>query len=414
MFQTERPTLPGIDLGNADLFVAGYPHEAWRRLRAEAPISWNEGADWFPGFWSITKYADVFAISRDTARFSSERGFILTHNPEDLTPSSGVGTILLGIDPPRHRRLRRLVTVAFTPRRIALLEPGIRGITVGLLDAVAPRGACDFVVDVAAKLPVAVICQMMGVPPEDWDRMFALTNQVLGGGDPEYQTTPGDPGATITHGFEAMFGYFARLLAARRAAPRDDLVSALAAAQIDGEHLTDEEILYFCYLLILAGNETTRNATSGGLLALIEHPAEQARLRADPSLMPSAVEEILRWTSPVLHMARTAKTDVRLRDVTVAAGERVVLWYPSANRDEEVFAEPDRFDVGRAPNYHLAFGIGEHVCLGLNLARLELRVMFEEVLRRLTDIALAGEVERLRSTFIGGVKHAPIRFAAVA
>jgi len=414
MSQTDRPSLPGIDLGNPDLFVAGYPHDTWRQLRAEAPISWNPANDWFPGFWSITKYADVFAISRDTARFSSERGFNLTQDPDDPSPAAGLGKILLGIDPPRHRRLRRLITVAFTPRRIALLESGIRDITTGILDSVVPRGSCDFVVDVAAKLPVAVICQMMGVPREDWDRMFTLTNQVLGAGDPEYQTTPGEPYETLMHGYEEMFGYFARLVVARRAAPRDDLVSALVAAQIDGEHLTDDEILYFCYLLVLAGNETTRNATSGGLLALIEHPDEQARLRADPSLMPTAVEEILRWTSPVLHMARTAKRDVELRSVSIAAGERVVLWYPSANRDEEVFPESERFDVGRTPNYHLAFGIGEHVCLGLNLARLELRVMFEELLRRLTDIAPAGDVERLRSTFIGGVKHVPIRFTPAA
>ena len=411
---SEKPTVPGIDLAHADLFVGGYPHAAWRRLRAEAPISWNDGTEDFPGFWSITKYADVFAISRNTASFSSERGFNLFQNPEDLRPASGVGKILLGIDPPRHRRLRRLITVAFTPRRIALLEPGVRDITTGILDAVAARGSCDFVVDVAAKLPVAVICQMTGVPRQDWDRMFTLTNQVLGSGDPEYQTTPGDPAATAAQGYEEMFGYFARLLAARRAQPRDDLVSALAAAQLDGQHLTDEEILYFCYLLILAGNETTRNATSGGLLALVEHPAEQARLRANPALMPSAVEEILRWTSPVIHMARTAKQDVAVHGVTVAAGERVVLWYPSANRDEEVFPESDRFDVGRTPNYHLAFGIGEHVCLGLNLARLELRVMFEELLRRLPDVTLAGDVERLRSTFIGGVKHMPIRFTPAA
>ncbi|HUY99071.1 MAG TPA: cytochrome P450 [Thermomicrobiaceae bacterium] len=414
MPQPDRPSLPEINLADPDQFLAGHPHAAWRRLRAEAPVSWNEGTEWFPGFWSITRYDDVFAISRDTATFSSERGFNLTQDPENQTPVSGVGKILLGIDPPRHRRLRRLITVAFTPRRIARLEPGIRAITTGILDAMAPRGACDFVVDVAAKLPLAAICQMTGVPDEDWDRMFTLTNQVLGAGDPEYQTTPGDPVATAARGYQEMFGYFARLLAARRAQPRDDLVSALAAAQIDGQHLSDEEILYFCYLLILAGNETTRNATSGGLLALIEHPAELARLRADPSLMPSAVEEVLRWTSPVLHMARSAKRDVELRGVSIAAGERVVLWYPSANRDEEVFPESERFDVGRTPNYHLAFGIGEHVCLGLNLARLELRVMFEELLRRLPDLALAGDVERLRSTFIGGIKHMPIRFTPAA
>jgi cytochrome P450 len=278
------------------------------------------------------------------------------------------------------------------------------------------------VTDVAALLPLAVICTMMGVPREDWDLMFALTNRVLGASDPEYQAENADQGEVATAeqaaraeetaltGHREMFGYFARQVAMRRRERRDDLVGVLTEAEIDGEKLSDEELLYFCYLLILAGNETTRNAISGGLLALLEHPAELARLRADPALLPTAIEEILRWTSPVLHMARIATRDVELRGQQIRAGQKVLLWYPSANRDEEVFPAADRFDIGRTPNDHIAFGLGEHFCLGAGLARLELRVMFETLLARLPDLALDGEVERLRSTFIGGIKHMPVRF----
>jgi len=288
----------------------------------------------------------------------------------------------------------------------------VRAITTGILDEVAPRGSCDFVVDVAAQLPLAVICEMMGVARPDWRLMFEATNQVLGGDDHEYQTDERDRVQTVDHGQRALFGHFGRLLAERRERPSQDLVSVLASAEVDQEPLTDEEILYFCYLLILAGNETTRNAISGGVLALAEHPDQRARLAADSGLLPVAIEEILRWTSPVLHMARVATRDCELRGVSIARGQKVVVWYPSANRDEDVFAEPDRFDVARDPNEHLAFGHGEHFCLGASLARLELRVMFEELLRRLPDLRLAGPAERLHSTFIGGIKHMPVEFTA--
>ena len=244
--------------------------------------------------------------------------------------------------------------------------------------------------------------------------MFTLTNRVLGAEDPEYQTVAGDGRETADQGLREMFGYFARLVTARRQAPQDDLLSGLTAAELDGEALTDEEILYFCYLLILAGNETTRNAISGGMLALCEHPVERARLAADAALLPTAVEEILRWTSPVMHMARVVTRDTVLHGQPIRAGERVLLWYPSANRDAAVFPDADRFDVGRTPNEHIAFGLGEHFCLGAGLARQELRVMVETLLARLPDLALAGPVERLRSSFIGGIKHMPVRFTARA
>jgi cholest-4-en-3-one 26-monooxygenase len=245
-----------------------------------------------------------------------------------------------------------------------------------------------------------------------------LTNKVLGGGDPEYQTDVPedqrgtDEAARLTGniGIFQMFGFFQEQLAKRKEHRREDLISLLVDSELDGDHLTDEDILWFCFLLILAGNETTRNGISGGLVTLFEHPAERARLQADMSLMPSAVEEILRWVSPVTHMARVALEDTEIRGQAIAKGERVVMWYPAVNRDEAVFPESQRFDITRTPNEHLAFGIGEHFCLGAGFARLEMRVMFEELFARFPDIQPNGPVERLRSTFIGGIKHVPVRF----
>jgi cytochrome P450 len=267
-------------------------------------------------------------------------------------------------------------------------------------------------------LPLAVICGMMGVEKKDWNLMFQLTNKVLGGGDPEYQTdVPEDQRGSVEaarltsiSGFMGMLQFWQGLLAERRKERRDDLVSLLCDAELDGEKLSDEDILWFSFLLIVAGNETTRNAISGGLLVLCEHPDERKRLQDDMSLIDTAVEEILRWTSPVTHMARVATADTEIRGQKIKQGERVVMWYPSVNRDEDVFPEPDRFDITRTPNEHLAFGIGEHFCLGAGFARLELKVLFQELFRRFPDIQLAGEPERLRSTFIGGIKHLPVRF----
>jgi cholest-4-en-3-one 26-monooxygenase len=309
------------------------------------------------------------------------------------------------------------VNKGFTPRMVAALEPHIRSITRGILDDIAEKGECDFVTEVSALLPLAVICDMMGLDPKDRPLMFDLTNRVLGGGDPEYQTESGTDTleairATVEGGRQEMFMYFARLLAERASNPRDDLMSVIVGSEVDGEKLTQEELLFFCYLLILAGNETTRNAISGGLLALFEYPEQRQRLQADPALLPTAVEEILRWTSPVMHMARVATRDAELGGKQIKQGQKVVLWYPSANRDESVFPDPYTFDLGRTPNDHIAFGIGEHFCLGAGFARLELRVMFEELLRRFPDIQQAGPAERLLSNFIGGIKHLPVRYTA--
>jgi len=408
MAQLSPPPLADVNLTNFDVFVQGKSHEVWRRLRAEAPVHLNPGTADFPPFWSVTKYADLITVSRDTDTYISSRG--ITMATDSTNPPPGAGKMMIMMDPPRHVRLRRLVNKGFTPRMAAALEPSVREITNGLLDGIAPRGTCDFVTDVAAMLPLAVICAMMGIPREDWALMFDLTNRGLGPADPEYQTVPGDARETSEQASREMLTYFSAKATERRQDRRDDLISVLVGAEIDGEAISEEELLYFCNLLILAGNETTRNAISGGLLALLEYPDQMARLRADSTLLPTAVEEILRWTSPVTHMMRYVTRDVELHGQLLRAGERVLLWYPSANRDEDVFPNANSFDVGRTPNEHIAFGIGEHFCLGAGFARVEVRVMIETLLARFSDIALAGEVERLRSSFIGGIKHMPVRF----
>jgi cytochrome P450 len=419
---TQQELPHGIDLNDPGLFERGEVHEAFRILRREAPVHWNPGTYQFNGFWSLTKYDDVLFVSRHPELFISSKGISGpgVRDPERFpnvqTQPGGVSIITM--DPPRHVKLRRLVNRGFTPRAVDALEPQIRRTTTAILDRVAGRGACDFVLEVASQLPLAVICGLLGLEPAHWPLMFELTNMVLGAGDPEYQADveEGERGSDMARlqtawvGRQRMMAFFKDILEERRAHPGDDLVSVLLASEVDGDKLSEVDILAFCFLLVLAGNETTRNAISGGLVALCQHPAERARLRAEPALLDSAVEEILRWTSPLHHMARVATADVELRGRRIRAGQRVLLWYPSANRDEEVFAEPDRFDLARRPNEHLAFGIGEHFCLGAGFARKEIKVMFQELLRRLPDIELAGPPERLRSNFINGIKRLPVTY----
>jgi cytochrome P450 len=321
------------------------------------------------------------------------------------------------MDPPRHVKMRRLVNKGFTPRAVEAMEPQIRLITNDILDRIEGRPSCDFVLEVASQLPLAVICGMLGLDREHWPLMFDLSNNVLGARDPEYQDGVDEQQRgsieaaqqTGTAGRATLIGFFAQQIERRRREPGDDLVSILLESEVDGEKLTVNEVLAFCFLLILAGNETTRNAISGGLLALFEHPEQRARLQADMSLIDSAVEEILRWTSPLHHMAREATAEVEIRGKQIRSGEKVLMWYPSANRDEDVFPDPYRFDVTREPNEHLAFGIGEHFCLGAGFARKEIRVMFEELFRRFPDIQPEAPAERLRSNFINGIKHMPVR-----
>ena len=417
-----RLNLNMVDLADPDMHMRYGQHDLFRLLRREAPVHWNDANEVYAPFWSLTKYDDVMQVSRNPQLWSSEQGISIIPRVMDEAAANlnSFGRMLIVMDPPRHVRLRRLVNKGFTPRAVAMLAPEIKRITNEILDGIAARGSADFVVDVAAQLPLAVICSMMGVPRKDWDLMFQLTNKVLGATDEEYQTdlpegmVRGSDDAsrhTGQVGFLTMLQYFGQTLQELRGGRRgEDITSILIDAEVDGEKLSDDEILFFCFLLIVAGNETTRNAISGGLLAFSENPGEQARLLADPSLMDSAVEEVLRWVSPVTHMTRVATADTQIRGQKIAAGEQVAMWYPSVNRDEDIFADPYRFDIGRTPNEHLAFGIGEHFCLGAGFARLELKVMYEELFARFPDIEVTGPVERLRSNFIGGIKHLPVGY----
>jgi cytochrome P450 len=409
----------GINLLEGRLFQANQMHEAFRVLRAEAPVHWNPGTDRFNGFWSLVKYEDILHVSKHPEIFISSKGIGGSGLRNPPPGQTGGNSSIITMDPPRHVKMRRLVNKGFTPRAVLQLEPKIREITNTILDRIAHRDSCDFVLEVSSQLPLAVICGMMGLEEEHWPLMFDLTNQILGSGDAEYQARVAPDkvgtfeGATLTaaDGNRRMNGFFREILEDRRIHPRDDdMVSILLESEVDGERLTEGDIVAFCNLLVVAGNETTRNAISGGLIALCEHAEERARLQDQPDLMPTAVEEILRWTSPLHYMTREATEDQVIRGTQIKAGEKVMMWYPSANRDEDIFDDPYRFDITRDPNDHLAFGFGEHFCLGAGFARAEVRIMFEELLRRFPDIQVNGEPERLRSNFINGVKHLPVTF----
>jgi cytochrome P450 len=394
-----------IDLLDLRSYADGPPHEQLGWLRAHDPVHWHAEPDG-PGFWAVTRYDDVVAVSRDAVAFSSYAGgSMLADSPPEFL--AGMRLMMLNMDPPQHTKLRALVNKGFTPRMVAERAGRIRDLARQIVDAVAPRGACDFVADVAGELPSYVIAELVGIPLDDGRLLYALTERM-------HATTRTPEGmADAQAAVGAMMAYAADLRAAKAARPGDDLASALLAAEVDGARLSDLEFNLFFMLLVNAGGDTTRNLVGGGMLTLLRHPAELARLRADPALLASAVEEMLRYQSPVQHFRRTARRDTTIGGRAIAAGQKVVVFYTSANRDEARFALPDRFDVGRTPNEHLAFGGGgTHFCLGASLARLEIGAMFAEVLARLDAIELDGPVEWLPSIFINGPRHMPVRFTA--
>jgi len=394
-------------------FAANDPHSIWSRLRAEDPVHWTEGKLPF-GFWSLTKYEDMLTVLRDAVTFSSERGegSVLPTSSEINTidrQTAGFGEMLVSTDPPEHGPRRRSFTKVFLRSSIKRFERQGRLLAGEIVDEVVPLGTCDFVDDVAVKMPMRFICALMGIPREDWGRMLLLGNMSVNPEEPEYQQGR-TPQETRLSAFQELYDYCLRFAQDRRRDPGDDLLSLMGTGIVDGKPLSDRVIGYNGILLIGAGFETTRNALAGGLLELIKSPAESGRLRCQPSLIPTAVEEILRWTSPLTNAMRMVTRDTEIRGQRICAGERVVIWLPLGNRDEEVFPDADRFDVGRTPNYHIAFGYGEHFCLGAHLARLEIRVLLDEILNRLPDILLNGEVERICSNQLAGIKHMPIRF----
>lgn len=401
----QRPAaFPDIDLSDVDAFNDGVPHEWFTRLRHEAPVWWQDETDG-PGFWNLTKYEDLKFASRSPRIFSSWAGGtnMFELGEDEL---AGVRLLMLNMDPPLHAKFRRLVSQGFTPKRVAMMADHTRQLAREIIDTVAERGECDFVDDVAAKLPMETICEMVGVPEADRRYVYDLSNQLIGFDDPDFQTT-------IENAQDAsaqMYAYAETLAAEKRRCPMDDLATILLNGQVDGERLTSMEFDSFFLLLALAGNETTRTVTAQGMRLLVEHREQRDRIANDPSLLGSAVEEILRYNPAVIHFRRTATEDVEVRGQKIRAGDKVILWYSSANRDEDVFADSQTFDIERSPNEHLAFGIGEHFCLGASLARLQLNSIFHEVLTRLPDIEFAGPIRRLRSNFIDGIKEMPVRF----
>jgi cytochrome P450 len=387
----------------------GYPHPVWTRLRREDPVHWWDRTEGIP-FWAITKHADIVTIGRDPERFHNGPRLVIDHEPEqpNLFPPT-----LIQIDPPKHTIYRKLINKRFTPGRLRPLHADIENIAKEIVDGLgrdSDEGRADFVEKVSAPLPIAVIAWLLGVPREDWNLLFDWTNRTIGATDPEFQTEGQDSRASALQAMTELFEYFTRLVAKKRAQPEDDLVSLFSQLEVDGEPIPEMDVLTFCLIIVVAGNETTRNATSGGMLAFIEHQDQLRKLQQNPGLMPSAVEEVVRWTSPLIHFGRTATEDYELRGKRIKSGDALALFYPSANRDEEVFEDPFSFRIDRSPNNHLAFGVGEHYCLGAHVARLELEFAYKHLLPRIEEIELDGPVDRLHSALVGGVKRLPIHY----
>jgi cholest-4-en-3-one 26-monooxygenase len=395
-----------IDLTDQDQYArGGVPHDQMRWLRANAPVYRHQGDQerGWPDFWALTRYEDVVYISRHPELFSSHRRLALFDEPrgDHLEVQQ---MMMLNQDPPDHTRKRSFVNRGFTPRAIGLLEQHIREIARDLVEHVGPEA--DFVTEIAAPLPLYVICELLGAPVEDRQRIFEWSNTMIGYDDPEFQTSPADAEAAAAQ----IYAYAHELAAERAGTPSDDIVTRLLEPDQGGDRLSTDEFDLFVLLLMVAGNETTRNAASGGMLAFFENPAQWGRMRQDPALVRTAVDEIVRYVTPVNMFRRTATRDTELHGQKISEGDKVVVYYNSANRDESVFKDPDVFDVGRDPNPHIGFGGGgPHFCLGAHLARLELRVLFETLLELMSNIELNGTVRRLRSNFINGIKEMPVR-----
>jgi len=402
------PDVDPLDLVDPTRYAReGYPHAVWTRLRAEAPVAYFAPPGYEP-FWAITKHADIAEISRKPLRFSSAQGISLRPANAVVMPSE----MVVMLDPPRHGSMRRVATARFTPPSVRVQRADIERIAVEIFDTVAPAGASgelDFVARIAAPFPLAVIARFLGVPREDWELLYRCSNEVIGAADPEYRRSGETPGQTAKRARGELHAYFERLIGRRRSDPQDDLVSELIRGKVDGRPLTEEQLILYCELLVEAGNETTRNAISGGLLAFCEHRSEWEKLRGRAELLSDAVEEILRWVTPISHFTRTATEDCEVRGVKIRAGEQLALYFASANRDEEVFADSFAFRVDRRPNPHLAFGFGEHFCMGAHLARVELEIIFRQLLDRLQWFEVSGPVERLTSITNGSIKRLPLR-----
>jgi len=393
-----------LDFVDPDTFRDGIPFTALRELRDTEPVSFRAHAG-ERGYWFLTRHDDVSSVLVDARAYSSWRGTTSMMDPP-AERLEFARRILVNMDPPAHTRYRRLITQSVASRAVERLTPRLEELSRRTVDGIAARGSCDFVADVASKLPMQVICELLGVPEADWERLYACSNTMMARDDPDFAVSRED----VSRASMEMFAYSASHADERRARPKEDLMSALIAAEVDGQKLADGEINAFFILLVIAGNETTRTLLAGGLHALLENPSERDRLLADPSLWPGAVEEMLRFVSPIMQWRRTLDRDVTVKGKALRAGDKVILSLISANRDERVFTDPERFDITRTDNPHVAFGFGPHLCLGASLARMEARRLLQELFRRLPDVTLDGPIVRLRSNFINGIKRMPIRY----
>jgi cytochrome P450 len=396
-----------VTLADPDIFVSGAPHELLAELRRTEPVSWQE-MDGEPGFWAVLTHADVLRASREPNLFSASDGGIMLENPspESLAMSRDM---LVVMDPPRHSNYRKPVVPCFKPKSIGELEDQIRALCRAIMAEARETGpAVEFVHQVSAKLPTRVMGRLMGLPEADWPRIHDLSERMLSGQDPDVANDEVDNASGIELAMYAMsFAADRRLME-----PQGDVTDVLLTEDFDGHRMTDLDFGSFFVQLVGAGNDTTKTLTSSGLLALLQHPDQLAEIRADPGLIPAAVEEMLRYANPIHYMRRTATADTELSGVPIAKGQKLAMYYTSANRDETVFEHAQSFDIHRSPNRHLSFGFAEHFCLGAHLARLESRVFFEELLSAFRDIELAGEPVRLRSNFNNAYRSVPVRLAA--
>ena len=399
----------------------GYPHELWRRLRSESPVHWCEPADTVP-FWAITKHAHISEISKQPETFLNGKGIVPPTREEaermargEKSPFDMMQTIIT-MDPPKHRKYRKVASPWFTPQALARIDDTVQASARRLVDRLydaqrGGEGTCDFVTEIAVPHPLRILCSILGVPEADEPVILRLTQQLFAADDPEFKRSEADRNAAFMALGLEFLQYFGKIIAERRANPSGDLAGVLANAEVDGARMGDVETLCYYLITFTAGHDTTRNSLAGGMHALIENPAEREKLRADPAgRVADAVEEIVRWSTPVNFMMRTAARDYELGGTKIRADERVMLFYASANRDEDVFDDPYAFRIDRHPNPHLGFGIGEHFCLGSHLARRSQRALFSELIGRLDDVELVGPAERLAASFVAGIKHLPIRY----
>ena len=401
---------PDDRLNDPAFFATGAHYALFDQLREEDPVHWTHSPDG-RGYWSVFRHAHVKAVLNDPLLFSSEREGVAPVVDAEMAAvvreAWGVGKNIATIDPPRHADYRKVIAAPFLPKALSDGEARTRRLIGEIFDQLPAHGEIDLVSDLAVRIPMAVICDLLKLPAGDWDAMLDWGKMAIGGTDPEYQR--GTAAETTAYGFRQLFDYSDGQAAQRRGCPWTDPLSLLANAAVKGCALTPAEIAHNAVQVILAGFETTRNAFSGGVLALLEHPAQMALLRADPKLLRLAAEEFVRWSDPVISLMRTVTADTELGGKNLREGERVMLWFASANRDSEAFDRPYEFDVTRHPNVHLGFGAGPHFCLGGPLAKLEIRLAMEELLARYDGIEITGPVTRVHSTFVGGLKHLPVR-----